>query len=172
MDCTGILLALQLCTPAAEPAPLALTDEKPAACLTKSQARAIYKTAHLYWHTANHCWDDQPTRTRKYQDTSHRAAVPKRSRNPEAISDARAQALPVDPTGNATSYRTRQEVFYPGLVAQQAEIAADIYTVQKPITQWPLMLDIDATGPRAEPACIEDNGICWLTVEALHDARG
>jgi len=44
----GMLLALLLTTSA---------QGKP--CLTKDEARQLYKTDHIYWHTAAHCWDDQ-----------------------------------------------------------------------------------------------------------------
>jgi hypothetical protein len=33
-------------------------DDRPAVCMTKEQARAKFKTSHLYWHTEHHCWDD------------------------------------------------------------------------------------------------------------------
>jgi hypothetical protein len=167
MDCTGILLALKLCTPP-EPPPEALAiaaEQASAQCLTKQQARAIYRTSHLYWHTAARCWDDQPTRGRKYHV---RPNAPKLKRD---AGTARAQApLLVDPAGNPASRKTKSEVFYPVLVAQQAEMASDIYAMQRPITQWPLLMDIDATGPRNE-TCIEDNGICWLRLEAIDAAR-
>jgi hypothetical protein len=173
MDCTGILLALKLCTPPEPPADaLAIAAEQASAqCLTKSQARAIYKTSHLYWHTAAHCWDDNSSRSRKYRDGQHRASAPKSRSNPVTVSEARAQALPVDPNGNGVSRATsaKSEVVYPTLVAKQADVAADIYTVQQPITQWPLMLDIDATGPHSD--CIQDNGICWQRVETIDAAR-
>jgi hypothetical protein len=28
-------------------------------CLTQTEARQLYKTDRIYWHTAAHCWDDQ-----------------------------------------------------------------------------------------------------------------
>src|SRR6516164_4913491 len=30
------------------------------ACMTKSDARAKFPEAHLYWHGSEHCWDDRP----------------------------------------------------------------------------------------------------------------
>jgi hypothetical protein len=30
------------------------------ACMTESEARAKFPTAHLYWHGSEHCWDDRP----------------------------------------------------------------------------------------------------------------
>lgn len=40
------------------------------ACLTKEQARAKWPREYLYWHTAQHCWDNvrsyaRPDRTNK-----------------------------------------------------------------------------------------------------------
>jgi hypothetical protein len=31
-------------------------------CLTKAQAKAKWPKAWLYWHTADHCWDNRPGR--------------------------------------------------------------------------------------------------------------
>src|SRR5215469_1685874 len=29
-------------------------------CMTESEARAKFPNAHLYWHRAEHCWNDSP----------------------------------------------------------------------------------------------------------------
>jgi len=155
--CTGILAALALCVPTPEPPPTALpiAAEQPAGqCLTKSQARAIYKTSHLYWHTAAHCWDDKRSGGRSYPAPPHRAAPTTSSKPPLASAD---------PNGNRVG-KTPATIIYPVLIQAQAAVAADIYAMQQPITQWPLLLDIDALGP--DP----DNGIdgcCWPPMETL-----
>ena len=48
-----MLLALLLTTSA---------QAKP--CLTKTEARQLYKTDRIYWHTTAHCWDDQAARSK------------------------------------------------------------------------------------------------------------
>jgi len=40
-------------------APLLTTSVQAKPCLTKDEARQLYKTDRIYWHTAAHCWDDQ-----------------------------------------------------------------------------------------------------------------
>jgi hypothetical protein len=34
------------------------------ACMSKAEARAKFPRAHLYWHTLDRCWDNQPGRRR------------------------------------------------------------------------------------------------------------
>lgn len=156
MDCSPILALLALCTPTPEgpPTALSLTSERPAAtsCMSKEQARAAYKTSHLYWHGARHCWDASATSARRHE----RPVAPSRESNPHTVSDASGNVAPLS--------AARIEIYYPALLRAQAEITTDLYAVQRPITDWPLMLDIDVTGP--DP----DNGIdgcCWPPMETL-----
>jgi hypothetical protein len=37
-------------------------------CLTKSQAKAKWPKAWLYWHTDRHCWDNIPGHHKQYRD--------------------------------------------------------------------------------------------------------
>jgi len=37
-------------------------------CLTKAEARQLYKTDHIYWHTSAHCWDDQASGSKSGDD--------------------------------------------------------------------------------------------------------
>jgi hypothetical protein len=34
-------------------------------CMSKSEARQHFGSAHIYWHGADHCWDATPTRRRQ-----------------------------------------------------------------------------------------------------------
>jgi len=34
-------------------------------CMTMSEAREHFASAHIYWHGANHCWDMTPSRSRQ-----------------------------------------------------------------------------------------------------------
>jgi hypothetical protein len=122
--------------------------------MTKAQARAVYKTSHLYWHGSRHCWDASATLTRRSRTAS--TIAPSRESKPLIVSDA---------SGNAAQERAaRIEIFYPELLRAQAEIATDLYAVQRPITEWPLMLDIDITGPDLEKGI---DGCCWPALETL-----
>jgi hypothetical protein len=119
-------------------------------CLSKAQARAEHPKAHLYWHGSDHCWDNQQRRHRDPPDARKALAQePKHTSNPLPPSDRKRIA----------------EIIYPPLVAQQATIInKELFTAWRPITEWPLLLDIDATGP--DP----DNGIdgcCWPPLESL-----
>jgi hypothetical protein len=42
-----------------------------APCMTESEARRAYSTAHLYWHGADHCWDASPGRLRSSGKPRH-----------------------------------------------------------------------------------------------------
>jgi hypothetical protein len=165
MDCTGILLAMKLCTAEPEPPPLPYTAEQ-GECLNKQQARAKYGSSHLYWHTARRCWDDQPTR--RY--TAPRAlAERQRSKAPTVriAANALADANGTPAMKRVETYEQRkakQEIYYPALLQQQAAITADIYAVQKPITEWPLMLDVDAAGPNPDS---DLDRCCWPNLQIL-----
>jgi hypothetical protein len=42
-----------------------------APCMTESEARRVYSTSHLYWHSADHCWDATPGRARDSEKNRH-----------------------------------------------------------------------------------------------------
>jgi hypothetical protein len=42
-----------------------------ASCMTKSEARRVYSTSHLYWHGADHCWDATPGRRHYAEKRRH-----------------------------------------------------------------------------------------------------
>lgn len=133
-------------------------------CMTKSEARAAHPTAHLYWHGEQHCWDNHPSARRKAMRALAQEK-PKNDSKPHAPSDANANDL-------RTKRKAAAEVVYPVLVRKQAAIASDMYAMQRPITEWPLLLDIDATGPPELPAPDFDlergvDGCCWPPLESL-----
>jgi hypothetical protein len=158
MVCPPVFALLAMCTATPEPPPAALPMvAEPAAtsCMTKEQARIVYKTSHLYWHGSRHCWDNSRGTVRL------RAPVNKRS--PKQNSDE--VALVADANGNAAPPPPGKiEIYYPALLRAQAEIASDLYSMQRPITDWPLMLDIDITGPDLEKGI---DGCCWPAMETL-----
>ena len=167
MICSPILALLALCTMTPEPPPVALplAEERPTAmaCMTKEQARATFRTSHLYWHTTRHCWDDRPVGSRRY------AAAPKPRSNPVNLSAApitrsQPRVLSVADANANEGREARIEIYYPALMREQAAVAADMYSMQRPITEWPLMLDLDATGPDPDHGI---DGCCWPPLEQM-----
>lgn len=43
----------------------ATSSEASKSCMSQTEARNVYRTSHLYWHGADHCWDATPTRHRQ-----------------------------------------------------------------------------------------------------------
>lgn len=74
-------------------------------CLTKEQARQKFPKQTIYWHTANHCWND---------------VAPGRAVN--RIAKGPRQDTPLDASGNATARRVspvtqgRPSIFYPEMM--------------------------------------------------------
>lgn len=68
-------------------------------CMTKEEARKKYKTAHLYWHTEHHCWDDTSGRGR------HRQPQQRRHYDDPGLTLAKSTpGLPPDPSGNTAQH--------------------------------------------------------------------
>jgi hypothetical protein len=44
---------------------VATPSEASKSCMSKTEARDVYRTSHLYWHSADHCWDATPARHRQ-----------------------------------------------------------------------------------------------------------
>jgi hypothetical protein len=44
---------------------VATPSEASKSCMSKTEARDVYRTSHLYWHGADHCGDATPTRHRQ-----------------------------------------------------------------------------------------------------------
>lgn len=164
MICSPILALLALCTMTPEPPPVALPLAEEAVCMTRAQARAKYPKDWLYWHGKNHCWDNRAPARRIIERTRAQRPEPKAASVSSHHVKATQQML-ADASGNTAARRTAKiEIYYPALMREQAAVAADLYAVQRPITEWPLMLDLDAAGP--DP----DNGIdgcCWPPMETL-----
>src|SRR5512143_343683 len=61
---SGVMLLIAASLLAALALVLAATAASMAApgCMTKSEARAQWPTRHIFWHTADRCWDDSPGR--------------------------------------------------------------------------------------------------------------
>jgi hypothetical protein len=65
------------------------------ACLTKPEARQMFRTSHLYWHGKDHCWDASPVAARRasiayslrHRDTGKLPALTARPPNAVAKTD-------------------------------------------------------------------------------------
>jgi len=104
------------------------------ACLTKEQARAKFKTSHLYWHTERHCWDNQSGRhprpkIRPSIEPNGNAAPPKK---PIQVAQV------IGPT-----------VAYPTLISGGGTVNAMLQP--DAMTRWPLVADFDADPPQFTP---------------------
>jgi uncharacterized iron-regulated membrane protein len=101
-------------------------------CMTEAEARAAHPRAHLYWHTARHCWDNIPGGQQRYD-------VAKPVEKPPAV----PQAKPASMT------RDRKSTGMPSLV-QGTGVDGEIITRDEQIAMWPPIIDLSALTPAAE----------------------
>jgi hypothetical protein len=72
-------------------------------CMTKSEARRVYATSHLYWHGADHCWDATPGgrrygERRQHLVRQHRDEDEVAQAEPQPVKQARPQpAMQAEP---------------------------------------------------------------------------
>lgn len=150
-----ILIAIILAT--LSPA-LAADNEPP--CLTKAQAAAKYRRAHLYWHTPRQCWDNVPVGRRSAVRTQARTElrslpVPGVDRAIAGVVRSSKGVQPMiaddggrlDPHGNPVERRVAS-VFYPDLMPG-APPPMSMFTAE-PVTRWPPLLDVDEMTPFKE----------------------
>jgi hypothetical protein len=97
--------------------PTASAQAKP--CLTKLEARQIYRTDHLYWHTSAHCWDDQA------------------SGSDWGDNEPKVVAAVAGPAISAAAVRPHIEIAFPSLVKADGV----------PPAQWPARLQVDWFSP-------------------------
>lgn len=119
-------------------------------CLTKEQARAKWPTQHLWWHTKDRCWDDQPGRVhyqpRKKLRDSLKLSPPPRDANGNI---AHHSGAPVDGGFNEIDAQAdKRSVIYPALMPGQA--AEPWMIVPVAMTAWPMLIDIDLS-PNFDP---------------------
>lgn len=69
------------------------------ACMTKVEARAAFRTSHLYWHGAGHCWNAtagrQQHHVRHHEEPRHREVAAPIADAAEPIKPTRLQAVKV-----------------------------------------------------------------------------
>ena len=73
-------------------------------CMTKAEARKVYRTSHLYWHGKGRCWDASPRASHRHQkvgavrhrvEASHKAK-PKPEVRPDVPTRAERTLTPDD----------------------------------------------------------------------------
>ena len=109
-------------------------------CLTEAEAQKRWPKAHLFWHTANHCWDNLPLNAVSASDYDKPELQPTPA--------ARAQTV-------ASPVAAEPEIIFPTVIHNNAEFFglglvpplgwSVAWFMPAPITGWPLLLDIDQT---------------------------
>lgn len=121
-------------------------------CMTYNEARVKWPHDHLWWRTSARCWSNIPgsrssARKRIHHDPNGNDAVKHTVQKQPVIALAKA-----DPT-----------VIWPPVIAAPKLVDADLYNVT-PITQWPLLLDIDEiTMAKADQL----DECCWPDLDEL-----
>jgi hypothetical protein len=100
-------------------------------CLSKAEARAKFPNQVIYWHTANHCWDNVPVKV---------AHARKTNRLPDV--DASGNAIRRRAAADAPVVRPQlPAVYYPTLM--QGGGTTNDMLAPGSMTTWPLITDFD-----------------------------
>ena len=123
-----------------------------APCLTKEQARAKWRTEWIYWHGANHCWDNvrgTANTANKPDNTVQIIRAPKPNR---ATKGGRMDTPQVDASGNEVQHSNSQPVigrgptiFFPVLMSGGG--TDDIMLRGEAMQTWPVIADFDVEPP-------------------------
>ena len=129
---------------------VAFGADNAAPCLTKEQARAKWRTEWIYWHGANHCWDNvrgTAATANKPDNTVQIIRAPKPNRAAKAD-----KSLPVDGNGNEVQHSVRPSqtgrgptIFYPALMSGGG--TDDIMLRGEVMQTWPVIADFDVEPP-------------------------
>ena len=129
------------------------------ACMTKPQAAAKFPGKWLYWHTPQHCWNDQPGHF------ASRVAVYGKQNS------LKLPPPPTDASGNVAHHsgrpievqtQDRPTVAYPTLMIGGGTVDSMLRPAS--MTAWPLIADFDNDPPQFIPwrervsFMLEDNG--------------
>ena len=107
--------------------------------MSKQEAKHRWPKHHLYWHRADHCWDNRPYGT----------GVEKDEKVVKVEKVGAAATLP--PITFLNKKPENPEVYYPGLKSHSAFGFGPVtpltwrhpWFTPIPITDWPLLLDVD-----------------------------
>jgi len=115
-------------------------------CLTKEQARKLWPSEWLYWHTERHCWDRIKGTSGTYDE---RQPEPPPSSQQQAA-DVIPAALPKQVTTTKEKKLPEPEILYPAVLINKGNILETVpLTVKQPwlsphsILGWPLLIDVD-----------------------------
>ena len=109
-------------------------------CLTQDDAQKRWPKAHLFWHTANHCWDNQPLNAVSASDYDK----PKLQLTPVAPAQTVASPVAAEPEIIFPTVKHNNAEFF-GLNPAPPLSWSVAWFMPAPITDWPLLLDIDQT---------------------------
>ena len=115
-------------------------------CLTQAEAQKRWPKAHLFWHTANHCWDNLPLNAVRASDYD----------KPNLQSTPAAPAQMIDSMQDWSEMppvAAKREIFFPTVKHNDTEFfgLAPVpplnwpvtWFTPAPISGWPQLLDID-----------------------------
>jgi hypothetical protein len=128
-------------------------------CMSKSEARARWSRRHLYWHSADHCWDTHRGGRRRFATRLARAEDDdeKKPEKPKPEAQRFAQQKPLSPW-----------IIYPSVVNPHSQIDRD-FLKGVASTYTYRILDIDEiTGKK--PAADPPDECCWP--ELVRDKEG
>ena len=121
-------------------------------CMTKAEARKVYRTSHLYWHGKGRCWDASPRASHRHQkvgavrhrvEASHKAkGKPKPKVNPEVVDGSPVQTR-AEPTLTPDDLRT----FGNSMAAMTTEPTVTI------LDRWP---DEEFPQHRTNPTAVQE----------------
>ena len=122
-------------------------------CMTKAEARKVYRSSYLYWHGRGRCWDAAPHVSHRHQqvgavrrhqvEASHDAkAKPKPEEKPKAVN---AGPMPTQAERTLTPDDLRK--FANSMAAMPAEPVLTI------LDRWP---DEELPQHRTKPAAVEE----------------
>jgi len=64
-------------------------------CMTKAEARKVYRTSYLYWHGKGRCWDASPRASHRHQKVGavrHRVEAAQKAPKPEVKAELQTPA--------------------------------------------------------------------------------
>ena len=115
-------------------------------CLTQAEAQKRWPKAHLFWHTANHCWDNLPLNAVRASDYD----------KPNLQSTPAAPAQMIDSMQDWSEMppvAAKREIFFPTVKHNDTEFFGlapapplswpVAWFTPAPISGWPQLLDID-----------------------------
>jgi hypothetical protein len=107
-------------------------------CLTEAEAHEQWPKAHLFWHTANHCWDNLPLNAVRATDYDK----PKLQSTPVASAQMVASPEAAEPEIFFPTVRLNSADFFGLGPAPQLSWSVPWFA-PAPIASWPPLLDID-----------------------------